>query len=82
MLALSPIVIVPEQEDDLFAEDLIAEAIRDVLVADVIDQATKDRLVDGLTVLKTGLECQDTGCAGCLHRPTCERFIELILWTS
>ncbi|OYD85586.1 MULTISPECIES: hypothetical protein [Azospirillum] len=77
MQALRHIVIVPEQEDDL-----VAEAIRDVLVADVIDQATKDRLVDGLTVLKAGLDCPDTGCVGCYHRRSCERFIESILWTS
>ncbi|MDQ2103372.1 hypothetical protein [Azospirillum isscasi] len=77
MQALSQIVTVPEQEDDL-----VAEAIRDVLVADVIDQATKDRLVDGLTVLKAGLDCPDTGCPGCFHRRSCERFIENILLTS
>lgn len=77
MQALRQNVIVPEQEDDL-----VAEAIRDVLVADVIDQATKDRLVDGLTVLKTGLPCSDAGCTGCHHRRSCERFIESILWTS
>lgn len=77
MQALRKIVTVPEQEDDL-----VAEAIRDVLVADVIDQATKDRLVDGLTVLKAGLDCPDAGCTGCLHRRSCERFIEGILWTS
>ncbi len=77
MQALRQIVTVPEQEDDL-----VAEAIRDVLVADVIDQATKDRLVDGLTVLKAGLDCSDSGCAGCFHRRSCERFIESILWTS
>ncbi|WP_454018599.1 hypothetical protein [Azospirillum sp. Marseille-Q6669] len=77
MQALRQIVTVPEQEDDL-----VAEAIRDVLVADVIDQATKDRLVDGLTVLKAGLDCPDTGCTGCYHRRSCERLIESILWTS
>ena len=77
MQALRQIVTVPEQEDDL-----VAEAIRDVCVADVIDQATKDRLVDGLTVLKAGLPCSDAGCTGCLHRRSCERFIESILWTS
>ncbi|CAO3374127.1 hypothetical protein FBZ82_106352 [Azospirillum brasilense] len=77
MQALRQIVIVPEQEDDL-----VAEAIRDVCVADVIDQATKDRLVDGLTVLKAGLPCTDAGCTGCVHRRSCERFIESILWTS
>ncbi|CAO3443851.1 hypothetical protein [Azospirillum argentinense] len=77
MQALRQIVTVPEQD-----EDLVAEAIRDVLVADVIDQATKDRLVDGLTVLKAGLPCSDAGCAGCFHRRSCERFIESILWTS
>ena len=77
MQALRQIVTVPEQEDDL-----VAEAIRDVLVADVIDQATKDRLVDGLSVMKAGLDCSDSGCAGCFHRRSCERFIESILWTS
>ncbi|MBY3753322.1 hypothetical protein GBZ26_21200 [Azospirillum formosense] len=77
MQVLRQIVTVPDREDDL-----VAEAIRDVCVADVIDQATKDRLVDGLTVLKAGLPCSDTGCADCPHRRSCERFIESILWTS
>ena len=62
--------------------DIVEQAVNDVLVADVISKETKARLVDGLTVLKAGLDCPDAGCSGCFHRRNCERLVENILSTT
>ncbi len=62
--------------------DIVEQAVSDVLLADVISQETKARLVNCLTVLKAGLDCPDTGCSGCFHRRNCERLVEGILSTT
>ncbi|MBP2290904.1 hypothetical protein [Azospirillum rugosum] len=62
--------------------DVVEQAVSDVLLADVISQETKARLVNGLTALKAGLDCPDRGCSGCFHRRNCERLVEGILSTT
>ncbi len=62
--------------------DIIGQAVSDVLLADVISKETKDRLVDGLTVLRSGLSCTDYGCQRCFQRRDCERLVEDILATT
>lgn len=62
--------------------DIVEQAVSDVLLADVISQETKNRMVDCLTVLKAGLNCPDAGCGPCYHRGECERLVEGILATS
>lgn len=62
--------------------DIVEQAVSDVLLADVISQETKARLVNCLTVLKAGLDCPDAGCSGCFHRRNCERLVDSILSTT
>jgi len=69
------------QQEDREA-DIIEQAVSDVLLADVISQETKKRLVDCLTLLKTGLSCPDSGCNGCFQRKVCERLVEGVLSTT
>lgn len=69
-------------EMDVGDADIVAQAIGDVLLADVICHETKARLVDCLTVLKAGLNCPESGCGGCYQRRTCERLIDDVLSTT
>lgn len=72
-------LMIPQEDREA---DIIEQAVSDVLLADVISQETKNRLVDCLNLLKTGLSCPDAGCTGCCQRKMCERLVDGVLSTT